>query len=66
MVTPSAPSEDEVEEIIASPGICSDVTQKDWADKISSGIHVGSQWVSWGFVKGAEYATALVEKVSFA
>ena len=33
------------------------------AERISEGISVGSQWVSWGLVKGAEYTSALVGKV---
>ncbi|XP_065666318.1 spartin isoform X2 [Hydra vulgaris] len=60
VVVPSAPSEDVIEEIIASPA--SGFIQNKWPDRITSGIRIGSQWISWGFVKGAECATSLVEK----
>jgi len=33
-----------------------------WSDKISSGISIGSQWISWGMIKGAEYTSVLMEK----
>lgn len=53
--------------IIAESGVrdMDIVTDRNLADKISAGISVGSQWISWGLVKGAEYTGILVEKVSF-
>ena len=36
--------------------------EKHWSDKISDGIQVGAQWVSWGLIKGATYTSTLVEK----
>ena len=36
-----------------------------WSQSIAKGIDTGSQWISWGFVKGSEYASALVEKVGY-
>ncbi|XP_066935589.1 spartin-like [Clytia hemisphaerica] len=36
--------------------------QKAWSDKISVGINIGSQWISWGLLKGAEYTSVLMEK----
>lgn len=50
--------------IIAESGVrdMDTVTDRNLADKISAGISVGSQWISWGLVKGAEYTGILVEK----
>lgn len=37
--------------------------QKSWSEKVVTGIDVGSQWISWGLLKGAEYTGVLIEKV---
>ena len=64
-----------IEQIIAEPALLENrevsednpsnqiVEKAPLADRISEGISVGSQWVSWGLVKGAEYTSALVGKV---
>ena len=41
----------------------SNIVKSSWSDKISTGINTGSHWISWGLLKGAEYASVLVEKV---
>lgn len=61
-VTPQVSSPDT---ITAVPGTVDEDADKKltWSEKVASGINVGSQWISWGLLKGAEYTGRLVEKV---
>lgn len=65
MHTPSPSSMSEEDDvIIAEQGISDEtrVEQSKWSDKVTAGISVGSQWISWGLLKGAEYTSVLVAK----
>ena len=56
----------DVETIIAEPGVAVDPANTEegrWSTAITKGIHIGSQWISWGFIKGSEYTSTLVQKV---
>ena len=37
--------------------------ERHWTEKVSEGIMVGAEWISWGLGKGAQITSRLVEKV---
>lgn len=57
----------DVETIFAEPGVAQSSTTCVDESRVSAaltkGIHIGSQWISWGFLKGSEFASSMVEKV---
>ena len=58
MQTPLVPSD-----VIITEEGDEQIEKSTWSDKMTAGINVGSQWISWGLLKGAEYTSVLVAKV---